>query len=152
MSKKKWQIDNLDNNLEFCAAAGVIIKNRLEQVLDDIEKYLESESVEGLHRVRISLRRLRYSLELFISCYDSKIFMILYKKVTKLQDLSGQVRDFDVMEDNMNSLGKDDNIKIPKKVLRKVDDLRNGYKAKLKLDLKKFTRSKAVKNFEGVLY
>ncbi len=151
MGKKKWQIDNLDNNPDFSTAAGIILKNRLDQVKDDIDKYSVCESAESLHRVRISLRRLRYSMELFISCFDSKNFMILYKQVTKLQDLSGKVRDFDVMEENLNSFGKDEIIKIPGKMFRKVDDLRDGFKIKLKQDLKKFTHSKAVKNFEGLL-
>jgi CHAD domain-containing protein len=152
MGKKKWQITDLDNNLEFSRAGGIILKNRLNQVIEDVEKYFDYESAEALHRVRISLRRLRYSMELFISIYDIKIFMILYKKVTKLQDLSGMVRDFDVMEENMISLVKKENIKIPRKVLSKVDDLRNGYRDKLKTELLKFTKSKAVKNFRGVLY
>lgn len=152
MSKKKWQIDNLDNTLEFSRAGGLILKNRTDQVMDDIRKYIYSESAEDLHRVRISLRRLRYSMELFISCYDNNIFMILYRKVTKLQDLSGKVRDFDVMEENMNSLVKDEKIKVPKKVLKKINDLRNGYQDKLKKELRKFINGKAVKNFLELLY
>ncbi len=151
MQKKKWQIDNLDNNLAFSSAADIILKNRLDQVMDDIKNYFESESAEGLHRIRISLRRFRYSMELFVSCYDSKIFMILYKKVTKLQDLSGQVRDFDVMEENINSMANHQDIKIPKKVFRKLEELRNEYKVKLKQELKKFTAGKAVKNLEQLL-
>ena len=120
--------------------------------MDDIGKYFDSESAEGLHRIRISLRRLRYSMELFISCYDNDIFMILYRKVTKLQDLSGKVRDLDVMDENMNSLVKNENMKVPKKVLKKIDDLRNGYQDKLKKDLRKFTQGKAVKNFLELQY
>src|SRR5512146_1458203 len=101
MSKKKWQIDDLDDRLAYCKAANVVLKNRLSQVQGDIKEYFSSESVEGLHRIRISLRRLRYSMELFISCYDKKQFTTLYEMVTGLQDLSGKVRDFDVMKENM---------------------------------------------------
>ncbi len=152
MSKKKWQIDNLHNNLEFIKAADIILSNRLEQVIEDINNYLITETVESLHRVRISLRRFRYSMELFISSFDSKKFMILYKKVTKLQDLSGRVRDLDVMEENLNSLVKKERIKIPKKEINKVDAIRNEILIKLKLDLTKFKRSKAVKDFEELLH
>ncbi len=152
MSKRKWEIDNLDDNLEFIKAADIILSKRLDQVIEDINNYLISESVESLHRVRISLRRFRYSMELFISSFDSKKFMILYKKVTKLQDLSGRVRDFDVMEENMNSLVKKEKIKIPKKEIKKVDAIRNEILIKLKLDLTKFRRSKAVKDFEELLH
>lgn len=151
MRKKKWQIDNLDNKLRFCKAGNIILKNRLDQVQDDIKKYFRVESVEGLHRVRISLRRLRYSMELFISCYDRKKFMILYKLVTDLQDLSGKVRDYDVMKENMDILVNEKKVVISGNVLKNVDNLRNEFQAKLKLDLMKFIHSKAVKNFEGLL-
>jgi len=151
MSKKKWQIDDLENGLTFCKAAELVLKNRLNQVLQDINTYFSSESVEGLHRVRISLRRLRYSMELFISCYDKKKFMILYKRVTELQDLSGQVRDFDVMSANMNDLLEKDKVRITENVINKVYDIRSGFQVKLKLELMRFIHSKAVKNFEGLL-
>lgn len=151
MGKKKWQIDKLDNDLKFSEASRIIMKNRLDQALEDINNYLTIETVESLHRVRISLRRFRYSMELFISCFDSKKFMILYKKVTKLQDLSGSVRDFDVMEENINSLVKKESIKIPKKVLKKVDEIRHESKVELNRELKKFTSSKAVMNFAELL-
>jgi len=151
MSKKKWQIDNLDGKLAYCKAADIVLKNRLSQVQYDIKKYFISESVEGLHRIRISLRRLRYSMELFISCYDRKKFMILYRQVTSLQDLSGKVRDLDVMKENIDILINKEKVRISNKVLTKVDDFRNEFQAKLKIDLMKFIHSKAVKNFEGLL-
>ena len=151
MSKKKWQIDNLENSLTFCKAADAVLKNRLNQVLEDINTYFTSESVEGLHRVRISLRRLRYSMELFISCYDKKKFMILYKRVTELQDLSGMVRDFDVMSENMKKLLEKEKVKIARNVFNKVNDIRSKFQAKLKLELMRFVHSKAVKNFAGLL-
>ena len=151
MSKKKWQIDNLDGKLAYCKAADIVLKNRLSQVQYDIKKYFISESVEGLHRIRISLRRLRYSMELFISCYDRKKFMILYRQVTNLQDLSGKVRDLDVMKENIDILINKEKVRISNKVLTKVDDFRNEFQAKLKIDLMKFIHSKAVKNFEGLL-
>jgi len=151
MGRKKWQIDNLNDKLGYCKAAGLILKNRLEQAQKDIKDYFSSESVEGLHRIRISLRRFRYSMELFISCYEKKKFMILYKKVTDLQDLSGKVRDFDVMKENMDILHKKEKVKISGNVLNKVDDMRDKLHVKLKLELMKFIHSKAVKNFEGLL-
>ncbi len=151
MSKKKWQIDNLDDKQAYFKAANIVLKNRLNQVLEDIKGYFSAESVEGLHKIRISLRRLRYSMELFISCYDRKEFMILYKMVTDLQDLSGKVRDFDVMTENMDNLLKKEKVRISKKVFNKVNDLRSEFQVKLKLDLMEFIHSKAVKYFDGLL-
>jgi CHAD domain-containing protein len=151
MSKKKWQIENLDDKLPYYKAANFVIKNRLNQVQTDIKEYFTRESVEALHRIRISLRRLRYSMELFISCYDRKKFMILYDIVTDLQDLSGKVRDFDVMTENMDILLKKEKVRISKNVFRKVDDIRSEFHIKLKLDLMEFIHSKGVKSFEELL-
>lgn len=151
MSKKKWQIENLDDKLPYCKAANFVLKNRLNQVQVDIKEYFSKESVEGLHRIRISLRRLRYSMELFISCYDRKKFMILYDIVTDLQDLSGKVRDFDVMTENMGILLNKEKVKISKNVFSKVEDIRSEFYIKLKLDLMEFIHSKGVKCFEELL-
>lgn len=151
MNKKKWQIENLDGMLPYCQSANVVLKNRLSQVQDDIKQYFISESVEGLHRIRISLRRLRYSMELFVSCYERKKFMILYKQVTNLQDLSGKVRDLDVMKENVGILINKEKVRVSKKVLLKVNDIKDEFQAQLKLDLMKFMHSKAVKNFEKLL-
>jgi CHAD domain-containing protein len=151
MNKKKWQIDNLNDTIEFKAAAKLILKNRQAQVQKDIKNYFVTDSPEGLHKVRISLRRLRYSMELFVSCFDSKKFMILYKKIEALQDLSGKVRDYDVMKEYMTQLSGTERIKINKNVIRKVDDLRSGDYTTLRLELMKYLHSKSVKNFETML-
>ena len=151
MGRKSWQIENLDVMQEYCQASGIILKNRITQLKMDINKYFYSESAEALHRIRISLRRLRYSMELFISCYDNEKFMIFYKRITKLQDLSGKARDFDVMSDNLSVLMKEDKVRISIQALNKVLDLRNELKVKLKSALSKFIRSKAVRSFEELL-
>ena len=71
--------------------------------------------------------------------------------VTDLQDLSGKVRDFDVMTENMDNLLKKEKVRISKKVFNKVNDLRSEFQVKLKLDLMEFIHSKAVKYFDGLL-
>lgn len=151
MNKKKWQVENLTNELQFASAAKIILKDRLNRVQEDIKEYFVKDSVEALHRLRISLRRLRYSMELFISCFDRKGFMILYKKVEALQDLSGRVRDYDVMKQNMKLLHSEENLKINNKFFVKIDELRSKCYAELKLELMKYSHSKAVKNFDTML-
>ena len=151
MNKKKWQIDDLADKMEFKNAARVILTNSLNQVKDDIKNYLVTDSVEQLHKVRISLRRLRYSMELFISCFDKKKFMILYKKVEALQDLSGKVRDYDVMKDSMKLLANEENVKVNEEVFGKIDELRSEFYTGLKLELMKYLHSKSVRNFETIV-
>ena len=51
-------------------------------------------------------------MELFIVCYDKKIFIKFYNKVQLLQDLSGNVRDVDISLENIHYLVTDNHIKI----------------------------------------
>ncbi len=151
MNKKKWQIEKLNDELQFSSAAILILKDRLLQVLDDIKEYLSKESVEALHKLRISLRRLRYAMELFISCFEKKKFMILYKKVEALQDLSGKTRDYDVMKENLAQIESETKIEINKNVFLTIEKLRLKCYSELRIELMKFIHSKAVKNFETML-
>lgn len=151
MAKKKWQIPRLHNKLAYRKAADYVLKNRLRQVKQDIRAYFSEESVEQLHRIRIALRRLRYSMELFISCYDKKKFMILYDTVTDLQDLSGKVRDFDVMVENMKILTNKDKVAISQEVFGKVDNLKNELQLKLRMNLMEFIHSEILDYFEKLL-
>ena len=76
-----------------------------------MDNYFKELSIENLHSVRIALRRVRYSMELFIVCYDKKIFIKFYIN-SMLQDLSGNVRDVDISLENINSLLLDNKINI----------------------------------------
>jgi CHAD domain-containing protein len=112
-----------------------------------IEKYFKDLSVEGLHNVRIALRRVRYSMELFIVCYDKKIFIKFYNKVQLLQDLSGNVRDVDISLENINYLVTDNHIKIENDIILKANEKKFLLEEKFKLELMKFTLSKTLKDF-----
>ncbi len=151
MSKSKWVIKELSSNISFCDSAKVILSNRLDNLLGAINLFFQEENVENLHDVRIALRRLRYNMELFVDCFDSKKFSIFYKRVEHLQDQSGLLRDLDVLKVNINSLITNGKIKISNKVFKKVEEKRNELKATLKLELMKFTHSKALKNFNSLL-
>lgn len=151
MNKKKWQIDNLTGDLQFKEAARLILKNRFLKVQEDIKEYFRNDSVEALHRMRISLRRFRYSMELFVSCYETKKFMILYKKIEALQDLSGKARDCDMMKENLKLLISEEKLKINKKIFKEINDLRIKSYSDLKIELMKYIHGKAAKNFEAML-
>ena len=103
--------------------------------------------MENLHDVRIALRRVRYSMELFIVCYDKKIFIKFYNKVQLLQDLSGNVRDVDISLENINYLVTDNHIKIDDEIISKAKEKKILLEEKFKLELMKFTLSKALKDF-----
>lgn len=145
--KRKWEIEKLKGTKQFKKSADLILNNRIESLLSYIEKYFKDLSVENLHDVRIALRRVRYSMELFIVCYDKKIFIKFYNKVQLLQDLSGNVRDVDISLANINYLVTDNHIKIENYIISKANEKKILLEEKFKLELLKFTLSKALKDF-----
>ena len=145
--KRKWEIDKLKNTKQFKKSANLILKDRIESLLTFTKKYFNDLSVENLHDVRIALRRVRYSMELFIVCYDKKIFIKFYNKVQHLQDLSGNVRDIDISIENVNSLVNDNNIKIDNAIILKAKEKKILLEEKFRLELMKFTLSKVQKDF-----
>jgi CHAD domain-containing protein len=145
--KRKWEIEKLKDSKTFKKSANVILINRIESLLLCINNYFKDLSVESLHDVRIALRRVRYSMELFIVCYDKKIFSRFYNNVQLLQDLSGIVRDVDISLENYNSLVNEDNIKINEEVILKANQKKMALEENFKLELMKFTLSKVLKDF-----
>lgn len=145
--KRKWEIDKLKNTKQFKKSANLILQDRIESLLTFTKKYFNDLSVENLHDVRIALRRVRYSMELFIVCFDKKIFIKFYNKVEHLQDLSGNVRDVDISIENINSLVNENNIKIDDAIILKAKEKKILLEEKFRLELMKFTLSKVLKDF-----
>jgi CHAD domain-containing protein len=145
--KRKWEIEKLKDSRQLKKSANLILKNRLDSLLSYTEKYFKDQTVENLHDVRIALRRVRYSMELFIVCYDKKVFLKFYNKVQSLQDLSGAVRDVDISTENINSLIAENQIKLDLGFLNKLSEKKNQLEEKFKLDLMKITLNKTYKDF-----
>ncbi|HEY6541911.1 MAG TPA: CHAD domain-containing protein, partial [Ktedonobacteraceae bacterium] len=61
---------------------------------DDIR---QQEDTEAVHKMRVASRRLRAALDAFESCIDPKAFQKINRRVKKLADSLGRVRDTDVM-------------------------------------------------------
>ena len=152
MSKsKKWEIEELRDEKSFCEAGRIILKSRIDYLLSSIDNYFKERTVEDLHNVRIALRRVRYNMELFISCYERKLFLRFYKKIENLQDLSGLARDLDVFKGNIKSLVEVENVKVNRSVLKKVDEKRVNLEDNLEIELMKFLHSKSLKDFYKLL-
>ena len=107
---KKWEIKGIKKKQSVIKAAKIILRARLNHLIDTINNYFEEQSVENLHQIRIALRRVRYNMELFICCFDRKLHLGLYKKIESLQDHSGFVRDLDVFKENIASLTTEGNV------------------------------------------
>ena len=147
---KKWEIEGIDTQKTLCDSAKVILAQRVDYLLAEIQNFFENETVENLHRIRIALRRVRYNMELFKVCFDKKKFLIFYKRVEFLQDVSGNVRDLDVLSQNMLAI-KEEKIRITKSVINKIGEKRENLKENFKLELMKFIHSKALSNFQKLL-
>ena len=144
---KKWEINQLRKNKSVAFAAKIILRERLSNLFLTIEKYFNEMNAENLHDIRISLRRVRYNMELFILFFNKKQFMNIYKTIQSLQDLSGAVRDLDVFKENINLLIKDGKVRVSKSLIIKAEIRRNELEDRLKLALMKFLHSKSVKSF-----
>ena len=147
---KKWEIDSLSGNKTLREGANIILSSRINSLLDTIKKFFDEETIKNLHAVRIALRRVRYNMELFPYCFDKKKFLIFYKRIVLLQDLSGNVRDLDVLTENITSL-QEEKVQVPKAVFIKVAEKRASLNDKLRLELMKFIHSKTLSNFQKMI-
>lgn len=152
MSKTKhWEISNLSYKQDLTSSAKIILRQRLETLLSAVNLYFNEISMENLHQVRISLRRLRYPMELFLKCFNRKKYLSFYKIVSSLQDLTGEVRDLDILKQNMISYCKKDKSKTEKINFCKIDIKKNQLQSNLKLELMKFIHGKELKDFKKLI-
>ncbi len=148
MSKKmKWEVEGLRYSKQFKKNANVILRFRIDELKNIVDKYFKHPSIENLHDVRIALRRVRYSMELFLICYSKKEFIRFYNIVKKLQDLSGSVRDVDISIDNFNLLLKENNSIIKESLFQKANEKKSSLVESFSSELLKFIRGKAFKDF-----
>ena len=147
---KRWEIKGLDIHKNFCDSAKIILLQRVDYLLTEIDNFFKNETVENLHKIRIAIRRVRYNMELFKICFDKKKFLIFYKRVQFLQDISGNIRDLDVLNQNILAIKKE-KISVTKALLKKVGEKKENLKENLKLELMKFIHSKALSNFQKLL-
>lgn len=147
MAKKiKWYIESLKYSKHLLKSANTILKFRIDSLISTVNIYFNDKTAENLHGVRIALRRVRYSMELFLVCYNKKDFMSFYNKIQMLQDLSGSVRDMDITIENINSFTEDttnDDNNLVKKALEKKTLLEQQFN----IELVKFINGKTFRDF-----
>ena len=152
MSKTKpWEISKLSIKQNLTPSAKIILRQRLENFLSSINLYLSEINPENLHQVRISLRRLRYPMEVFLKYFDRKKYLSFYKIVSSLQDLSGEVRDLDILKQNLNIYCNKDKSKTEEINFSKIDIKKEQFQSNLKLELMKFIHGKELKDFKKLI-
>lgn len=146
----KWRIKGPVPGTSFSDASKMVLVKRIKILVKAVRKYFEEENAENLHEIRIAIRRLRYTLEVFYCCFDKNIFTSFYGQIESLQDLSGEVRDLDVLKDTALSLISD-KVEISRVFLKKLAVRRIELNEKLKLELMKFIHGSEIKNFRNQL-
>lgn len=148
---KTWEISKLSCKSNLADSAKVILQNRTDGLMNSIMNYLDKTSEDNLHEIRISIRRLRYPMEVFIKCFNRKKYLSFYKSLSKLQDKSGDVRDLDIFKKNLVTFQKQNNSHLKKINFDAIDSHKNELQANLKLDLMKFIHGKELKAFKKMI-
>ena len=93
---KPQKITGLNPKHSFRENARTILPQKVEEVYTWEEFIRDPERREELHNMRISIKRLRYTMEFFAINYD-KHFTDLIETIIDLQDVLGDVHDNDVV-------------------------------------------------------
>jgi CHAD domain-containing protein len=151
MASPKWKIKGLTGGISFKKAAFIILIKKIDNLNKHIIRFLKTNSADDLHDVRISLRRLRYNMELFYDLFDYKKFLKFYTLIEKLQDQTGNVRDTYILKLNILLFENEDKIRIPKEIILKLDKKEKLLKDNLLLELSYFKHSAELKSFTKLL-
>ena len=147
----KWEVKNLSPGITMKEAAQKVLPNRIKNLNSTIKEYLENETPENLHQVRIAVRRLRYNMDIFISCFVKKKFLIFYNSIVKIQDATGNIRDSDILISNIKSLNLADASSAKESVVKRIEDVNYKSREELKLTLLEFHHSRESKDFLKML-
>ena len=145
--KRKWLIKNLRQDESFKKAAKKIVDRKLCDLLSIISIYRENPSEETLHDLRISIRRLRYILEIFYESFNLELFISLYSSLENLQDVIGEVRDLDVMLEKLKLLQEKYRIIIPTEFITNLKNDRDLLTIKVDTTLSDFLNFEFLNNF-----
>jgi CHAD domain-containing protein len=82
-------------------AAIKVLWTRFEDMWGQRDGVLKHFDVEAVHDMRVSSRRLRTAMQTFRPCFPRKSFKTHAERIKALADLLGEVRDRDVMVDEL---------------------------------------------------
>lgn len=143
----KTDLKGLGQNTLFSDSAALILKKKYLDTRKKAGRFLDDSSVENLHSLRISIRRLRYSLENFEVCFTRKSFKRHIGYLKSLQDLIGVGRDLDMIKEHLDTLAQECHVTIEEAFNECIKEKKNKSLHEIKLELLKFLHDKEVKNF-----
>ena len=95
---KAWKVKGVKPQKSYRRNASIILSAKIAEVYSWDNYIGDPENIEELHNMRISIKRLRYSMEIFSVNYDQKFNESLQIWVD-LQKLLGEIHDCDVGQD-----------------------------------------------------
>ena len=93
---KPRKIIGLNPNQSYCKNARIVLPQKAEEVYSWEQFIRDPERREELHNMRISIKRLRYTMEFFAVNYG-KHFTDFLEIIIELQDILGDIHDSDVV-------------------------------------------------------
>lgn len=141
------KIDGLSRRISFQKSSNIILNYRYYAVKTRIKKFIKENSQDNLHALRISIRRLRYSLENYEICFKRKEFVDIYNKIKNLQDLTGECRDIDVIREKVDYVSTQNLITVPDAFYMNLAEQKRNILLKIDTELEKFLKEKTVKDF-----
>ena len=104
---KAWKAKGIHPQLSYRWNAQVILAVKIQEVYSWAESVRNPDHIKELHNLRISVKRLRYSMEFFAINYGEE-FQDFLKILADLQEQLGDIHDCDVVEtvltDHLQSL------------------------------------------------
>ena len=94
---KMWKVPRLDCSRDFASNARQVIPVRVAEVYSHVPSLAPPGDPVGLHDLRISIKRLRYSLEFFAICFDTAEVEALLAALAEMQELLGNIHDADLL-------------------------------------------------------
>ena len=94
---KAWKVKGIRPQSSYRKGAQLILAVRVEEVYSWADAIRNPDKIKQLHNLRISVKRLRYSMEFFVINYDEE-FRNLLKVLEDLQEHLGEIHDCDVIE------------------------------------------------------
>lgn len=93
---KPHNIIGVNPKQSFHENAQIILPQRVAEVYSWEQFIQDPERCEELHNMRISIKRLRYTMEFFAAIYD-RDFKDFIETIIDLQDITGDIHDSDVV-------------------------------------------------------
>jgi len=149
---KMWKVEGVDCGRGFAWNAHRAIGVRVAEVYAHEGALADPHDSQGMHDMRISVKRLRYSLEFFAPCYAATEVSPLLDALSELQDYLGDLHDADVLIPEFQRTLRRMTTSARRLVERRCSTPRRSRKA---LTLERFrqemVRGSATRNQAGVL-